>query len=338
MQIKPEQLEAHCKKKLLPAYLISGDEPLQIMESVQQIRTQAKAAGYSGREILFVDADFNWSRFQVACQTLSLIADKRLVELRMPHAKPGREGGAIIKQYLESPSPDIVLLITCAKLEKASQNSQWFRALDQVGGTIAVYPVSAKDMASWVLKRLRGAGLEVDLSVAELIAQRTEGSMLGAQQEIDKLAMSYPNQRIDQRQVLDDTFSQARYQVYDLADAVLLPDVPRVIAILDYLALEGVSPIPALVTLTYRIRSICVLAHALAQGDSEERALQRAGIWRAQRAMARRAVKRRSAAQWELLLLRATELELVCKGMSKAGNPWDEILSLSLSIAEHPLW
>ncbi|MBN1378584.1 MAG: DNA polymerase III subunit delta, partial [Gammaproteobacteria bacterium] len=189
MRISPEQLGRHLNKPLLPVYLVTGDEPLQAMEAMDALRAAARQQGYTMRELMFVDRGFNWAQLSSAAASLSLFADKRILELRLEGSGPGKDGGQALVEYAERPAEDAVLLISMGKLDQRSQSTRWFKAIDQIGGVIQVWPKKPAELPGWLQQRLRSRGLELDREAVSLLATRIEGNMLAAAQEIEKLAL-----------------------------------------------------------------------------------------------------------------------------------------------------
>lgn len=333
MKLYPDKLDNHLSQQFQPVYFISGDEPLQMMECADKVRHKARALGYSAREILVVDAEFNWNQLLSASNSLSLFAEQRILELRLDSGKPGREGGKALKEYTKRPADDAVLLIVSGKVDKAGQSSAWYKAIDKIGVTLQLWPVEPQALPGWIAQRMRAKGLRSTREAAAIIAERVEGNMLAAQQEIDKLALLFADSEIDTQAVLDVVADSARYKTFDLADATLLGNAPRVVSILDGLRREGIDPVPVLIALTVQVRSATHIALAIARGSSMSAALCEARIWQNRQGIFQQALGRHDVHAWQQMLLRCAELELACKGFTRRGNLWDELLELSLGVA-----
>ncbi|RMG38845.1 MAG: DNA polymerase III subunit delta, partial [Gammaproteobacteria bacterium] len=175
MRLRVEQLEAHLKKSLLPAYLVTGDEPLQLGEACDAIRSAARTAGHDNREVMEAGAGFDWNRLGAEAASFSLFAEKKIIDLRIPNGKPGREGGKALVGYCENPPSDTLLLLTLPKLERAQQSAKWLKAIDSLGAVIQVWPVEARQLPQWLERRMHQAGLQPTREAVQLLAERVEG-------------------------------------------------------------------------------------------------------------------------------------------------------------------
>ncbi|HEY3488015.1 MAG TPA: DNA polymerase III subunit delta, partial [Gammaproteobacteria bacterium] len=245
MKLDPSQLDKHVQNKLLPIYLVFGDEPLQMMEAMNVLRAAARAQGYISREVLEVNKDFNWGQLAFAADSLSLFAERRILELRIPSGSPGQEGAKTLIEYTERPANDAVLLIESSKIDVRSQKAKWFQALEGVGAIVQIWPVKPTALPNWIERRLRTQGMQAEREAVALLALRTEGNLLAAAQEIEKLSLLYgrPGQevRLDLRQVADSVSNSSRYSVYDLVDAALAGETARSMRILTGLRQEGTA-------------------------------------------------------------------------------------------------
>ena len=180
MKLYPDKLDAHLQRTLAPIYLLHGDEPLQIMESGDRLRQHARQAGFDERQVIVATEDADWSTFREAADSLSLFAQRRLIELRLPSGKPGRVGAEVLKQYCQSPPDDVLLLITSAKLDRGGGSSAWFKAIDKVGVTMALWPIATAQLGPWLSQRLLKHGLQPDPDALLLIVERVEGQSAGS--------------------------------------------------------------------------------------------------------------------------------------------------------------
>ena len=190
MRIYPEKLPGHLQQQLLPVYLVSGDEPLLLQECCDQIRARAAEQGCNEREVLDAGVSgFSWQDILQSATSMSLFAERKLVELRLPSGKPGAEGSKALCEYLEVAGGDDVLLIVSGKIDKQSTNSKWYKALDKAGATIQVWPIDARELPRWLEQRLRQAGLGIDRDALQLLCDKVEGNLLAAVQEVEKLKL-----------------------------------------------------------------------------------------------------------------------------------------------------
>jgi DNA polymerase III subunit delta len=336
MQLRPEQLDAHLKKPLAPVYFISGDEPLRVLEAADAVRAAARAQGYEEREVLTVQAGFDWNSLLAGAGNLSLFAQRRVIDLRLPTGKPGDAGAKALREYAGRPPEDTLLLITAGKLEPAARNSKWVQALEQAGVMIPVWPLGAGEYSAWVQARMRRRGLEPSPEAVRMLADRVEGNLLACVQEIDKLFLLRGAGAVDANDVLQLVADHARYDVYGLVDAALAGQAARTVHMLQGLRAEGTAPPVVLWALARELRQLAGMAAAVAAGDSIPAVLATYRVWANRKGLVGAALKRLTAARTRVLLRQCARLDRVCKGQA-AGNAWDELLQLSLQLAGKPV-
>ena len=333
MKLRPDQLSAHLKQPLRPIYFVSGDESLQVMEATDALRATARAQGYLEREIFEVDTHFDWQILLDAGNSMSLFADKRILDLRLPSARPGKNGSDILQNYAARPADDAVLIISAGKIESASKNSKWFKALDDAGVVMQCWPITATELPRWIEQRMRERGMQPAQSAAELLAERVEGNLLAAAQEVDKLQLLYGSGNISVQQILDAVADSARYSVYDLVDAVLAADVARVARMVNGLQAEGEAITLVVWALSRELRGLLTMSES---GLSADAAVIKAGVWENRRALVSKALARHSSIRWKQFLKRCARLDKISKGMEygcKSDRAWDELLILVTQIA-----
>jgi DNA polymerase-3 subunit delta len=330
MKIYPNKLNAQLKGELLPIYFFSGDEPLQLGEAADAVRHAAREQGFTERDVMHVDKSFDWYELSSASNSMSLFAEKRIIDLRLPTGKPGREGSEALVEYTERPPEDTVLLITSGKVDKRSQSAKWYKALDKVGATLQVWPVEPSDMPGWVDQRLRSRGLQPEPDAARLIAERVEGNLLAAAQEVDLLLLLNGEGALSVEQAEVAVSSSARFDAFKLIDAALMGDVPRVVRVLSGLREEGAVPVQVLGAFSFKIRSMVTMSAQLEMGKGIDSMLAR--VWGKQKGPVRAGLQRHNQTRWQMLLRRVARLDRVIKGAS-VGNEWDELLQLSLMMA-----
>lgn len=335
MNLRAEQLADRLGAALAPVYLVSGDEPLQQGEACDAIRAAARTQGFTERQVMHVEAGFDWKALLAEANALSLFAERKLIELRLPSGKPGSEGAKVIAAYLERPPEDTVLLIISGKLDKAAQKTQWFKAVDRAGVTVQVWPVEASELPGWIERRLRQRGLQPAPGAAALLAERVEGNLLAAAQEVEKLALSCAGGALDAEQVEAAVANSARFDAFGLVDAALLGDVPRVTRMLHGLQAEGVEPLALLWAVAREIRSLAAMAAQVEAGLPRERAMAR--VWGKRKTAVGAGLNRHNALRWQQMLRRAGRIDRIVKGAA-AGNAWDELLQLTLLMAGVPLF
>jgi len=333
MKIRPEQLNDHLRKGMAPIYVVFGDEPLLVQEACDAVRAAARGQGYDERVVMDADAGLDWEALRHFSDNLSLFTQRRLVDLRLFSGKPGQAGAKVLAEYAARPPEDTLLLVSCGRLEKNTYTSQWFKALDQSGVTVQVWPVILDRLPGWIAARMRAKGMRADPAAAALIAAYTEGNLLAAVQEIEKLHLLYGCEPINAEQAAAAVTESARFNVYDLGEAALAGDVTRVVRIVNALRGEGVAPPLVLWVLVQEARTFYQMSWQLAAGANIEQVLAALRYKRDKRAvLARQVLKRYPPARWQGLLHRAAHVERVIKGQ-RAGSVWGELLQLGTALA-----
>jgi DNA polymerase III subunit delta len=329
MNVRPDQLKSVVTKSTYPVYMVSGDEPLQQMESLDLIRSFLRDNDYSEREILDVDAQFDWQRLVDEAANMSLFATRRIVELRLPSAKPGRQGSQVLKEYLSRPPEDTVLIINAGKVDGNSKKSAWYKAVEKSGMIVQCWPVTADKLSPWLQQRFRARDMVADSEVLAYISQHVEGNLLAADQEIEKLYLLLGPGKISYADVAEAVTSQSRYSVFELVDMLLLGNTERVIRIITGLKAEGVVPVVVNWALAKDIR---LLAQASQDISSADFMLKRSGVWQSRIAMFRSCMSRHSARAFQMMLKRCAYIDAVSKGMIDS-NVWDDIELLCVRLA-----
>jgi DNA polymerase-3 subunit delta len=332
VRAKAEQLALHLRRGLAPVYLVSGDEPLQVQEACDAVRAAARAQGYGERIIFNAGPGFDWAMLTQSAQNLSLFAERKLIELRLPNTKPGEAGAAALLAYAQAALPDVVLLLTCPKLDAAVQKTRWMSALEEAGVLVQVWPVEARAVPGWVAARMRAKGMQPGEDAAELLAARVEGNLLAAAQDIEKLYLLYGGAPITAEAVHEAVADSARFDVYALADAALAGDAVRAVRVLNGLRAEAEEPAFILWALTREVRALAAMAYDSDKGMGAEQILAKHKVWEKRKPLIRQALQRHQARRWWRLLRRAAHAERVIKGFA-AGRSWDELLALSLGVA-----
>jgi len=332
VKLYPDKLDAHLQRQTAPIYLLHGDEPLQIMELGDRLREHARANGFDERQVLLASDDADWSAFRESADSLSLFAERRLIELRMPTGKPGRVGGEVLRQYCTAPPDDVLLLITTGKLDRGGSNSAWFKAIDKVGVTIAAWPVPAAQLPAWLSTRLSQHGLHASREAVDLISERVEGNLLAAKQEVERLALLYPAGELQAEQVLAAVADSARYSINDLALAALQGNAARALRIVRGLHDEDVSPVLVLWSLAQEIRAGTRAAEAHAEGMGLDAALKAAGVWQSRAAPLKQAISRHTVSAWLAMLAQTSHIDRQIKGQA-LGDEWDSFASLCVQLA-----
>ena len=339
MQIRLEQLATHLQKNLRPLYTLWGDEPLLAQEAGDAIRAAARAAGHSERQVHVVSgAHFNWSALLGAAQAMSLFADKQLIEIRIPSGKPGKEGSEALQRYCEMLSDDVVTVLQLPRLDRQQQASAWFSALDAAGVTIRIDAIERKALPQWIAQRLALQGQRVLAGEAgqqtlAFFADRVEGNLLAAHQEIQKLGLLYPAGELSFEQIEAAVLNVARYDVFKLGEAVLAGQVARALRMLDGLQAEGEAAVLVHWTLSEDIRALKRARDALAAGKPLPMALREARVWGAKERLFERALPLFSDNALAQLLHAAQVCDGLVKGLKHPDwplDPWEGLKRLAL--------
>ena len=315
MRVRPENLERHLRRGLASVYVVHGDEPLQREESLDAIRSAARAAGYSERIVLHAESGFDWSEISAHAANLSLFAERRIIDLRVPSGSPGRDGGPVLARYAADPPPDMMLVMSCRRLDRRSTGTKWFKALEGAGDVVEVFPVRTRDLPRWIVDRSAARGLAVEREAATLLAERSEGNLLACAQEIDKLCLLAEGRPVVVDDIMRTVADSARFGAFDLIDPALEGDGARVVRILRVLREEGFEPIHVLGSLTWAIRGVCAIAAGVEGGGRLDDVLRAGfGAWWRRKHLLQRALARMPRPGWVRLLETAEGVDRILKG------------------------
>jgi len=329
MKLLGEDLPHHLASGLKPLYVIHGEALLLSIEAADAIRAAARMAGYTEREVLTVEPGFKWAELRNSAQSLSLFSTRKLVELRIPSGKPGVEGAQALQNYCQQLNGDTVTLVSLPRLDKAAQDSKWFTALASQGMVIATEEIALNALPAWIAGRLQRQGQSADADTLAFLAERVEGNLLAAYQEIQKLALLFPAVHLSFEQVKDAVMDVARYDVFKLSEAMLAGDAARFARILDGLRAEGEATVLVLWALSEDIRALAKVSRAMQRSGNLASALRDARVWGVRQKLVERAVRRFSPATAERALRQAANVDKVIKGLRR-GDVWDELLQLGM--------
>ncbi|MGY4532976.1 DNA polymerase-3 subunit delta [Pseudomonas sp. TE3786] len=336
MKLAPAQLAKHLQSGLAPVYAISGDDPLLCQEAADAIRAATRSQGFTERQVFNADANFDWGTLLQAGNSLSLFAEKRVLELRIPNGKPGDKGTAALLEYLSRPPEDTLLLISLPKLDGSTQKTKWAKAV--IDGPqaqfIQIWPVEVHQLPQWIRQRMSQAGMSATQEAVDLIAARVEGNLLAATQEIEKLKLLAEGNQIDASTVQAAVADSARYDVFGLIDAALNGEASHALRTLEGLRGEGVDSTVVLWALARELRLLATIAQQFGQGVPLEKAFSQARppVWDKRRPLVSKALQRHSAARWNKMLQDAQRIDAQIKGQA-AGDPWLDISRLTLLLA-----
>jgi len=325
MRVYPEKLQAQLKQQLLPVYLVSGDETLLVQECCDMIRHKAREAGCSDREVYDAGVSgFNWQDILGSATSMSLFAERKLVELRIPSGKPGSDGSKALCEYLELAGGDDILLIMAGKIDKQSTNSKWYKALDAAGATIQVWPVDARNLPRWLEQRVRTAGMEIDREALQLLCERVEGNLLAAVQEVEKLKLLADGGRISTATITEAVADNARHNLFDMADNALKGDATASLRMLHGLRGEGTEPPVILWALAREIRALHGIKLDCDAGTPVQKALADRRVWKNRMPLVQAALARHNRGSLSQLLEQSLTVDGCIKGFAD-GKPWDEL-------------
>jgi DNA polymerase-3 subunit delta len=336
MQLRPEALDGHLAKSLAPLYVITSDEHLLALEAADKIRRAARASGFSERDVLTVERTFKWGELLAANQEMSLFGDKKLIELRIPGGKPGKDGSAALQTYAKNLSPDNLTLITLPKLDWQTAKAAWVTALQQGAVYIEIPTVERAQLPNWIGVRLAAQHQSTDRQGLDFIADRVEGNLLAAHQEIQKLGLLYEPGKLSAEQVHDAVLNVARYDVFKLSEAMLAGDPARLVRMLDGLKGEGEALPLVLWAVAEEIRTLLKLKAGMAQGRPLGALLKEYRIWGPRERMMEPALRRIALPTLEAALQQAAQVDKMVKGLRAkqfAGDAWDAMLQLALRVA-----
>ncbi len=331
MLLKGEQLAAHLERELRPLYVLYGDEPLLVLEAAGAIRAKARQQGYSEREVLTVLPQFDWGQLLAAGGNMSLFGDKKLIDLRVPTGKVGKDGSAALQQWCQNLSPDNMLLITLPELDWREEKAAWFTALVNAGVALKLNAPPLAELPGWIAGRLRRQQQSADLDSLKFVAERVEGNLLAAHQEIQKLGLLYPAGQLSMAQIRDAVLNVARYDIEGLREALLAGDIGRLTRTLDGLMQEGEAPPLVLWAMSEEIRALTVIRAGMDAGRPVDQLLKDAKVWGPRAVPVKKALQRLNSPALEAALKHAGKIDRLVKGIGQ-GNVWEEFLRLGLRL------
>ena len=331
MQVKPEQLEQHLKQGMRSCYLVTGAEPLIVQECADAIRRAARAAGCIDRERFDSSDKESWQNLVQSASAMSLFGDRKLIEIQVENGKPGAEGSKALQEYLSIESEDI-LLIVAGKIDKQSQRAKWCTALDQSGTIVTVWPVHPRDLPSWIQQRMNQRGMKYDREAITMLAERVEGNLLAAAQEIEKLSLLANDRHITTEIVSQSVGNSARYNAFNMVDTALAGDARGALRALRGLKAAGSAAPAILWPVSKELRLLIDASSAVKKGTPAGAALDRLGVWRSRLNLMQQALSRHTPESLDYCL----HLNFAADGSAKGfmpGDCWDYLESLVVAIA-----
>ena len=312
--------------------MVHGDEPLLALEAADAVRAAARKQGYGDREVFLAERSFDWSALVHAGASLSLFGGRKIVELRIPSGKPGVQGTEAIQEYCKRLSPEILTLVAVPRLDRATQSSAWFCALTDRGVAVDVFPVDRARLPAWIGERLARQGQRAPREALDFLAERVEGNLLAAHQEVQKLALLAPRGELSLETVSEAVANVARYDAYAASESLLAGDTARYARVIEGLRAEGEAPNLVLWTLAEDLRALMRIQEGLEAGRPIDALLRENRVWGPRQATLRGAARRHARRTLEAALVRASAIDRAIKGVGR-GNPWDQFLALGLELA-----
>ncbi len=325
MKLTSDSLATHLGERLLPAYLVSGDEPLLAAEAADAVRARARGAGFTQREVHFIERAADWDEVRASAANLSLFAARRVMEIRLASGRPGTAGNAALIALLEARDPDTLFLILTPRLDRDAQGADWVRSVEAHGAWVQIWPVDSHRLVAWLKGRCRRLKLDASDEALELLAARTEGNLLAAHQELTQLALLAPEGKVTPDTVLAGVADSARFDVFGLGEAVLKGEAARALRVLAGLRAEGTEPTLVLWALSRALRDVW----SARGGDRPPASQQR------HRAALEQALRRASRLPFAALARRAARVDRTIKGRV-VGDAWDQLALLAADICGQP--
>ena len=331
MRIDSEQLAQHLSRGLKSLYVVYGEELLLALEAADRIRAKALEQGFDERRVLIAESGFDWGELAMVSNSMSLFAPKRLLELRIPSGKPGKDGSEALQQLAGSLPQDTVTLITLPGVDRQSQKTKWFEALDSAGVAVQAAAIKRDRLGQWLAVRLALQDQQADSQTIEFLIDRVEGNLMAAHQEVQKLALLFPAGSLPFDDVKNAVVDVARFNVFDIGATLLNSDRAHFVRMLDGLQAEGAAAPLVLWAIAEETRAMARVKAAMARGHPLAQALRDARVWGPRQDLMPAALRRRTQAQLVAALRRAAEIDRMIKGLA-SGDVWDALLQLGLEL------
>jgi DNA polymerase-3 subunit delta len=332
LKVYADKLPGALKKGPVPVYMVSGDEPLLVQEACDLVRASLKSRGFAERELFHVEASFDWNGPLYSAGSMSLFAEQKLIEVRMPGGKPGDQGSKALVELVGQLGGETVLMLVLPRLDAAAQRAKWFKTLDSIGLFVQIWPIDAKELPRWLEGRFRQAGLKATRDAVIAMAERVEGNLLAAVQEIERLRLSSQNQQVDVQQVIEGVADSARYDVFRLLDAAMAGDLVRAVRMSDGLKSEGVELLFVVNMLARELRSLESMKTEIRAGKNPREVLKQHRVWDKRASLVNRCLERHSVRALRDLQESLGTVDRMVKGIVQ-GDPWRELQNLLLALA-----
>ena len=335
MKVPFRQLDSHLNRTLAKVYPAPGDVPLLVDEALEQIRAAAMRAGFTSRELHTAERSFKWADLLAGADNLSLFAQRKIVEIRLATPKPGNEGSDTIAALCERDDPDTLVIVAVGEKLGQAGKSSWVKAIEQHGSVVEVWPIERGELPRWIQQRAAAQKLKLTQAAAQSLAERVEGNLLAADQEIKRLALAAGDREVDEAEVLEFVANSSRFDIFALADAVLAGETGRTFKILSGLRAEGVHPVQISWVLNRDISLLARLEYAVRHGDNLEGVLLRSGVWQRRQPLVKKALAKFKAQRLKALLAEAARVDAALKGVFPA-EPWTTLTDLLVALLRPP--
>jgi DNA polymerase III subunit delta len=327
VKISGDNFSASVSRQLGRLYLVCGDEPLLVNEAADAIRAKARAEGFTERELHVVERGFDWQALLADSRSLSLFAERKIVEIRMTNPTPGEQGANALIELAADPSTDTLVLIITGKLDGRTLGSRWVSAIDKHGVVVQVWPLDLARLPGWIRERLSRHKLQADAQAAQLLAERVEGNLLAAHQEIEKLALLLPAGNVSAETIMEAVADSARFDVLQLGEAAMKGQTARALRILECLKGEGVEPTLVLWALNKDLQWMSRAQAMMRAGQTADAAMNALYVWRPRQSAMKRALHRITQSALQDLVLDAERADRAIKGVVRT-DPWTEFEAL----------
>lgn len=332
MKLSGDNLAASLSRQLAPIYLISGDEPLLVNEAADAVRARARSQGFTERELHVVERGFDWPGLIAGSRAMSLFAERKIIEIRMTNPTPGEQGADAIIELATEPAADNLVLVITGKMDGRVQGSRWVSAIEKHGALVQIWPVELARLPAWIRERLARQNLKADAEAASLLAERVEGNLLAAHQEVEKLALLLPPGPVTADTIIDAVADSARFDVLQLGDAAMKGNIARALRVLEGLRGEDFEPPIVLWALNKDLQWIARCQHSMRRGQSADSAMNALYVWRNRQPAMKQALARLKPSTVRELLLSAERADRMIKGVIRS-DPWLEFERLVAGLA-----
>ncbi len=332
VKLSGDNLAASLSRQLSSIYLISGDEPLLVNEAADAVRARARGQGFTERELHVVERGFDWQALLSNSKAMSLFAERKIIEIRMTNPTPGEQGADAIIELATEPSADNLVLIITGKMDGRVQSSRWVSAIEKHGVVVQIWPLELARLPAWIRDRLAKQNLKADAEAASLLAERVEGNLLAAHQEVEKLALLLPPGPVTADTIIDAVADSARFDVLQLGDAAMKGNAARALRVLEGLRGEDVEPPIVLWALNKDLQWIARCQHLMRRGQSADSAMNALYVWRNRQPAMKQALSRLKPKTVRELLLSAERADRMIKGVIRS-DPWLEFERLVAGLA-----